>query len=143
MIHVRSWNDLRAYGFDALTGEACGLMYRVLFDVTERGESILAKCLGLPQIKLAEPWNRGSPDDPHVGSVLLAPEMLNPLAIFALLETGCVEAWLNPEGVVGVESTDSAKTLELLRSSSTTWRRFRYAGTAGDRNRHVMSGRIY
>ena len=32
---ITCWNDLTAYGISPLTGEACGLMYRILFDVTE------------------------------------------------------------------------------------------------------------
>lgn len=40
---VRSWNDLRPYGIDLLTGEACGMMYRYLCDVTEQGKKAVEK----------------------------------------------------------------------------------------------------
>lgn len=47
MLHVACFDDLRPYGIIALTGESCGLMYRILCDVTERGRLILAKALGI------------------------------------------------------------------------------------------------
>jgi hypothetical protein len=34
---ITCWNDLREFGIDPLTGEACGLGYRILFDLDERG----------------------------------------------------------------------------------------------------------
>src|SRR5688500_15596888 len=95
---IHSFHDLSRYGIDPLTGEACGLMFRILFDCTERGRTILAKCFGVPDLTLAEPWNRGSADDPHVGSIMLAQCMLQPIAVFALLESGCTECWLHKQG---------------------------------------------
>src|SRR5690242_10625750 len=117
---VSCWEDLRPFGISALTGEACGMMYRILFDVTDQGRRALAKCLGVPGLQLAGPWNRGDPADPHVGSVLLTGEMFTPLAIFALLEGGCDEVWLRKDGwLVGFEPVDSPERrqahLTLLR----------------------------
>ena len=100
---VNCWNDLERYGIELLTGEACGLSYRLLCDVTEQGRKILAKCLGIPNLNLAENWNRGRAEDPHVGSIMLTHEMLTPLAVFALLESGCKEVYLVNNSVVGVE----------------------------------------
>jgi hypothetical protein len=59
---IDCWRDLEPFGIDPLTGEACGLMCRILFDVTERGRRILAKAFGVPDLKLAERWNRGTKD---------------------------------------------------------------------------------
>ena len=140
---INCWDDLRPYGIEPLTGEACGLMYRILFDVTDRGRAILAKCFGLPQFSLAEPWNQGTADEPHVGSILLAPELLTPLAVFALLEAGCVEAWAYSRCVVGIEADDSPEQVAQARQRWPVYRTFRYGGTAGDRNLHLMSGRVY
>ena len=33
MQKITCWDDLRPYGIGALTGEACGLSYRILCDV--------------------------------------------------------------------------------------------------------------
>src|SRR3954454_14489234 len=104
---IYNWRDLESYGIDPLTGEACGLMARVLFDCTEGGRKILAKALGIPDLKLAEPWNRGTAADPHVGSILLPHAMLTLVAVFALLESGCDEVWQHEQGVIGFEPVDS------------------------------------
>ena len=43
---VSCWDHLRPYGINALTGEACSLMYRLLCDITEEGKHVIEKCLG-------------------------------------------------------------------------------------------------
>lgn len=140
---IRSWDDLRPYGVVLLTGESCGLSYRLLCDVTDRGRAIIEKCLGV-RITFAESWNRGTDDEPHTGSILLAPEMLVPLGVFALLETGCTEVWLIERWLLGIEYDDKADAIAAAHEmhGEKLVRRFRYGGTAGDRNIHTMSGRI-
>ena len=141
---ISCWNDLEPFGVIPLTGEACGLMYRILFDVTQRGRTIVAKCFGIPEINLPEPWNRGSAEDPHVGCIMLSQEALTPLAVFALLESGCTEVYLMGHLVVGIEPGDPEDAAETMRRVTKVEhaRRFRYGGTAGDRNVHVMTGRV-
>jgi hypothetical protein len=57
---VASWNDLRPFGIEPLTGESCGLlMWRILFDVTGQVRKVVGQFFGVPNIVLAEPWNRG------------------------------------------------------------------------------------
>ena len=142
---ISCWNDLRPYGIDVLTGEACGLSYRFLCDVTEQGRKILARWLSMPELHLSDAWNRGNIADPHVGSILLAPEVLTGISVFALLETGCTECWLCRNGTVfGVELDDPSEQIaasKRMRADNIV-RLFRSQGTAGDRNVHVMSGRI-
>jgi len=137
---IRGCGDLAQFGLDPLTGEACGLMYRVLFDLTAQGQKIVEKCLGLRLIP-AEAWNRGTNDDPHTGSVMIAPEMFVPLGIFALLESGCTEVWRKGDSLFGIEPSDSEQQLAFLRTQG-EMRRYAYRGTAGDRNLHLMSGRV-
>jgi len=142
---VRCWNDLLPFGIDPLTGEACGLSYRLLCDVTEKGRRIVQKCFGFPDLSLAAPWNQGTDKEPHTGSLMLSPEMIIPLGIFALLEYGCREVWLFKDGgLVGIEATDRDDYVETWKQahSSDFARRFACQGTAGDRNVHMMSGRI-
>lgn len=139
---VQCWNDLQAFGLDCLTGEACGLNYRILFDATEQGQKVLAKCFGIPNLVLAEPWNRGTDQNPHVGSIMLSREMLVPIGIFALLESGCSEVWLDGDRLFGIEPADSPDYLDMVKKAHPTLRRFAYRGTAGDRNLHTMSGRV-
>jgi hypothetical protein len=144
---ISSFRDLDAYGIDALTGEACGLGYRILCDLTENGRKVLAKVFGVPQFAITPPWNSGTKSDPHIGSVLLAHEMLVPLAVIALLDNGCKEVWLVRDGgVIGIEPDDSADMIEANRHlvGDRLLRTLAYRGTAagGDRNTHVMSGRV-
>ena len=140
MKSVSCWNDLQPFGMIPLTGEACGLMYRILFDVTEKGRKAVAKCFGIPNINLPEPWNRGSAEDPHVGCIMLSQETMQPLAVFALLENGCKEVYLMGQVIVGIEPGDRTGVQRVYKVDYA--RRFAYSGTAGDRNVHVMSGRV-
>ena len=147
MQNINCWDDLRPFGIDLLTGEACGLSYRLLCDVTQKGKQTIEKALGVKRLGLPEGWNRGDPHDPHVGSIMLVPELLIPLAIFALLEHGCREVWRTKSGgLVGIEPDDDPERVEaaqrLYTDSDNFVRRYAYAGTAGDRNRHQMSGRV-
>lgn len=137
--------DLVHYGIDPLTGEACGLGYRILCDVTRAGKRALARCLGLPDIVLPAAWNSGLADDPHVGSFLLAPELFVPLAVFCLLEAGCEVVYLTQRGcVVGVQAGFDEKDLQVASVlGGGLARSFRSGGTAGDRNVHEMSGRVF
>ena len=144
MKHVENWNDLRPYGVDLLTGEACGLMYRLLCDVTEQGKRLVEKCLSC-ELRLPESWNRGTKEEPHVGAIMLTQEMRVPLSVFALLEAGCTEVWLYENGrLLGIEPGDDPDLIERCRKMAreSLVRTFRYGGTAGDRNVHVMSGRV-
>lgn len=145
MRRVTCWNDLAPFGFSCLTGEACGLGYRILFDVTERGRKALGKCFGIPDMRLGEAWNRGNPADPAVGSILLSREMLIPVGIFALLEGGCTEVWQYQNGfLLGVEPGDAPEQVAAARNMGAPElvRTYGYRGTAGDRNVHAMSGRV-
>jgi hypothetical protein len=146
MKSIHSWNDLSNFGIVPLTGEACSLRYRILCDVTAQGKKTLEKALGVVDIGLAENWNHGSDADPHVGSIMLAREILRPfVGIFALLEAGCREVWLTKgNSLIGIESTDSDEKVDRFDQyhSGNLVRRFAYTGTAGDRNQHMMSGRV-
>ncbi len=135
---ISCWDDLREFGFDLLTGEACGLMYRLLFDVTAQGKGILEKCFGVG-LNLSESWNRGTDEKPSVGSILLSNEMMVPIAVFTLLESGYDECWICEKGVVAFKTTDP--DTDRWKKRFNVQRRFSYSGTAGDRNRHEMSGR--
>ena len=110
---VNCWNDLLPYGIDPLTGEACGLSYRILFDLTANGQKIVEKALGC---KIAsEAWNRGTAEDPHVASIMLSMEMLIPIGIFALLENGCHIVWLlDDRSLIGIEPSDTEQPLPRL-----------------------------
>ncbi len=78
---------------------------------------------------------------------MLVPELFIPLAIFALLDHGCREVWRTKSGgLVGIESSDDPERVEAVKrwytDADNFVRRYAYAGTAGDRNRHEMTGRV-
>jgi len=135
---IASWDHLRPYGINVLTGEACSLMYRLLCDVTERGKHVIEKCLSC-ELKPPENWNSGA-----IGSVMLAPEMLVPIAVFALLEDDCREVYLIDNAVVGIEQGDAEEDVAHLLAihQDRVRRRFAYHGPHQDRNQHQMSGRV-
>ncbi len=145
MKSIRCWDDLSTHGIIPLTGEACGLSYRILCDVTARGKKTLEKALSIAQLGLHENWNHGSTDDPHVGSIMLAPDLLPFIGVFALLEAGCREVWLTKgQTVLGIEADDAPDQVEMLHRfhANDLARCFGYSGTAGDRSQHMMTGRV-
>jgi hypothetical protein len=145
MKKINCWDDLAPFGIEILTAEACGLSYRYLCDVTEKGRKVLSVAFGIPNFSLAEAWNRGTDAAPHVGSIMLSQCMLTPAGVFALLESGCTEVWLHKNGVLlGVEPGDRPADIAVWKdfSKDEVVRKFSYGGTAGSRNQHVMSGRI-
>jgi len=142
---ISSWNDLAPFGIEFLTGESCGLGWRILCDVTANGKRVLEKCFGIPNMALAENWNRGGEQGPHVGSIMLTPEMYTPVAVFALLESDCKEVWLyengNLRGISPSDPPDQVAAWDQVAPDALV-RKFSYKGTAGDRNVHLMSGRV-
>lgn len=145
MKKISCWNDLTAFGIEILTAEACGLSYRYLCDVTEKGRKVLSVAFGIPNFTLAEAWNRGTDESPHVGSIMLSHCMFTPIGVFALLESGCKEVWLLKGGeLYGIEPSERPQDIVVLNAfgKAELVRTFSYGGTAGSRNQHVMSGRI-
>ena len=90
MLIVRSWNYLKNFGIDCLTGEACGLSMRLLCDLTDQGKRIVEKALDV-KIQPPEAWNSGDP--PHIGCIMFPLELFPTLAVFCLLEVGCKEVF--------------------------------------------------
>lgn len=93
MQQIAGMKDLEPYGIDILTGEACGLYLRVLCDYDSRGQEILAERFGVPDWKGGEPYNRGSKEWPHIGSVMLTNSDVAHLGVIALLRSGCKWAY--------------------------------------------------
>ena len=76
---------------------------------------------------------------------MLAPDLLPFIGVFALLEAGCREVWLTKvQTVLGIEADDSPDQVEMLHRfhANDLTKRFGYSGTAGDRNQHMMTGRV-
>lgn len=149
---VGSWQDLYHFGIDCLTGEACGVNMRILCDVNKQGKRLLEKVFGAVEIRLPENWNSGNrfpANDKSIGAVLLPYDLFTTLTVFALLENGYRQAWLCKGGeVYGVMDSylqhikDEEGSVEEVRALYGVQSIKTYGGTAGDRNRHEMSGRV-
>jgi hypothetical protein len=85
---LHDWQDLRQFGIDVLTGEACRVGTRILCDVTDDGMDVVCDLLGLPKSSAAfEPsWNGGK----AVASVMLPRSLWHDLAVWCLLRR-CAE----------------------------------------------------
>lgn len=79
-------DSLRKFGINFLTGEACGLAIRGLFDLTKNGVDILKSFFGAVEFK--ENWNSGDKYNPHIASALIPYSCLEDLYIFAALRYG-------------------------------------------------------
>lgn len=110
---IRTLNELGPYGVRPRNTAACALGYRVVCDLTAKGRWLLATAFGLPAGAAASPeWYGLGPCPGEVGTALLPPEASTCLAIFALLDDGCREAWLLDDGTVrGVEPGDDPRSL--------------------------------
>ncbi len=148
------WNDLREFGIDILTGEACAYGMRVLCDVSARGAQTVRELFGLPHnTPLADNWNggRGNANGPSVGSVMLPYDCFKQLAVFCLFadgaaaavdrEDGAVEGWYpdDPDG----DNDRFQRHLDVLREMKNLTRTYSPVGgpRVGSRTTHAMTGR--
>lgn len=141
MKRIESMRHLEEYGIIPLTGESDAHMYRILCDVTQQGQAIIERTLGI-QITPAENWNSGGTNDSHVGSFLLPHEFVSPLAVFCLLSSTMVtEVWLMKDGsAIGFGVEDVALKEQYQQSYRDRLHKVFYARPS-DRNVHQMSGR--
>jgi hypothetical protein len=156
MIQIDGFGGLRKYGIDYLTGESCAYGYRGLCDLEPRGIALIAECFGINmdlfEASLPDAWNsRG------VKSIMLAPQLIVPLAMFACFREGCTKVYImhNSDKVVGIGLDDKPEDVERWESwNQGTYceacRRygagggiaFQYSNPGRSRNQHQMSGRI-
>ena len=151
---LRRWEDLKPYGIDVLTGEACAYGYRLLCDITDSGRKLFESVFGLQlTVKHSYPdgWN-----DSDSRSVMLPRAMFEPLAVFALFTVdNCPKVYIDYNGVVyGVEQADDAEMLaDFIRFNQghfcESCQRYgaggginlQYSNPGYARNTHQMTGR--
>lgn len=88
---LNSLSDLEQYGLSYLTGEACALSQRLLFDLNQDGVDLVKEYFGLlPGSMLAGNWNSQVNGKPAVASILLPkhPEFYQELFKFLLFREG-------------------------------------------------------
>ena len=113
---MRDWNDLRNYGVNFLTGEACAVGKRLLCDVSDQGRRLLCQVFGLPvNTRFAENWNSSVNGQPAIGSIFLPPSMFTFIAAMILLQTGCKCAVVVENGqVIGIDPDDDVSGMVRL-----------------------------
>jgi hypothetical protein len=95
------WNELRHYGINPLTGEACPFGLRVLTDLTERGRRIVLDMLGA-ECTLARNWNSGSEF-----SMMIPRSLFQDLYVWCLISEGIDEIIISDVGVCGRTASDT------------------------------------
>ena len=79
-------DKLKDFGIILLTGEACGIGMRILFNLTATGKKIVEEFFRVEAT--CESWNCGTDKDPHVASIMLPLSVLQELWIFCHLRRG-------------------------------------------------------
>ena len=129
MKHVHCWNDLRQFGINILTGEACALGMRVLCDLDEQGVRLMREVFGLPDLEctLREEMRDLPPEcgnqaarlrqrvrqfdrnmnSEGIASIMLPRSLFTDLAVVGCIINGCEVALLMDNGeVCGIEKGD-------------------------------------
>ena len=140
-------DELRQFGIEFLTGESNGIwgMSRVLCDLTTQGFDIIRSFFGLPDnVILANNWNNGEKDNPHIYSIMLPTSIIKDLIIFCYLTQYkyVYEAAMfsdnRPHYATNLEHKDFEEKFDLQVIKS-----YYFIGTAQDKSRctHIMSRR--
>lgn len=139
---IDSWAGMHRYGIVPLTTEVDGLRYRIVCDVTEKGKRLLEKALGMIEVQLESNWDYGTNEEPHIGCVMLCPEILTIIGVYALLDDGCHEVWATKSfGLVGIQQGDPQHTVDNLQLyyGNELVQRFSCPDTIGSRNPYFLS----
>lgn len=158
IVRVEGWEDMKQFGIQILTGEACGIGMRMLFDLSEKGckllEDFFGSCL---KFQRGSNWNSKVENEEAVASVMLTVDILPELAAFCLLCSGCdavavhvvgcnnyaaVGFKLKPFGKYLRSTTFEEITAVLQLEPGTGFRTYHVMGTRGTRNLHCASGRV-
>lgn len=137
---LKCWDDLRPYGIDLLTGEACAYSMRLLCDVNEEGKKLLEEFFGgCITIADGSNWNSGTKYGGSVGSVMLTRSIFAELAAFILLTTTEVDSTIATFEGGAIEYT--GKWLSGYGELGRTYRTGP-GPTEGGRNVNMASGRV-
>ena len=141
MKRIERMAELEQFGIIALTGESDQHVYRILCDVTAKGKAIVERTLDV-NLELADAWNYGSKEDPHIGSFLLPHEFVPCLSVFALLsDPGIAEVWLHKDGSASGFGVEDVELKDRLKKHHEGQLRKIFYATSSDRHRHAFTGR--
>ncbi|MHB8973996.1 MAG: hypothetical protein ACYC3X_27700 [Pirellulaceae bacterium] len=94
---VRFYEDLSAFGIVPVTITHGGFSYQWPFDLTVKGKKALEMAYNVKELVLRESFHPGLPEDPHVGSIMLAQGMFPFVSLYALLNDGAIEVYLTTD----------------------------------------------
>jgi hypothetical protein len=142
---TNSFEGLRRYGINPLTGEACAYGQRVLCDLTDYGKEIVFDLLGIPRdSRLPENWNSGA----HHSMMIPRSLLEHDLPIWCLFEAHrCSEVIVSHDGICGRDPDDTDEEWEryydtLVRFDKNPRRIRSKAGPRqGSRMVHALTGR--
>lgn len=145
-VHIVGWGDLKQYGINYLTGEACAYSMRLLCDLSEEGADLMRRFFGLPHNATFNPqWNSMVGDKPAVASVLLSRGLFDDLCRFILLSCDMDIVLKSPDGSwCGYARPNEAVMLMVDGvAENKSWQVYRNyrVGIPGDRNQHAFTGR--
>ena len=135
--HVTNAQHLAGFGLTVLTGEACALGMRLLYDVeTEFALDELQEFF-CAELHLRPAWNHG------VGSIMLPFEITRPLAIF-LMTGWWGQVWVsnNTADIHGIEEESFENARAIWGGMGYRCYQHRNIGHGQSRNRHQMTGRV-
>jgi hypothetical protein len=149
---IKQLDDLRAYGINPLTGEACRLGRRILCDLTANGLEIVRDLLGIgPTYSVAPNWNSGA-----IACFMMPYSLIEDTAVWCLIHSGCREVAVVKEQVIdglraewsvfGKENGADSEWDRILvgyREMGVQFRRITVKSCPGSGTRceHMMSGR--
>lgn len=129
---IDSWDSLRAFGIEALTGEACGLRMRLLCDLTESGREIIQRFFGGTVVVVnGSEWYGGSGDDPHVASIMLPRSVLEDLGAYCLAEAHpqAAIALCKDRTIRAIDDPEQLARFEAMNVIKRYWRRSKDPGS--------------
>jgi hypothetical protein len=137
------YDDLRRYGINPLTGEACPYGQRILTDLNDQGKHIVCDLLGIPRLAtFSDNWNSGS-----IASFMLPRSLFELLYVWCLISEGSDEIVVSDDGVWGREpGDDEDEWQDYLRHLATYKKNSRRIWPTGGPRRgtrmvHAMSER--
>lgn len=141
-----NWNDFGEFGIGFLTGESCAYNFRILFDLTAEGKTLMLSFLGMPEdTKMAEPWSSYVGGQPTVASVMLPPSLFFELSVFTLFERANVDIVVIRDHTVAGYTQDQIDGFwpgALASLEKDGARVIHNPRAKHGRNQHQMSGRV-
>jgi len=145
---ISDWNDLKKYGIQYLTGEACTYGLRLLCDVNQKGRELLEGYFGVCGLNMPYRMNPHVNGEDSVGCLTLPREIFVPLAKYCLFHVeGCYAVHISNNYITGLTEDQCRQYLEgYEQQSKNIYFNFGYnpdpSISKNGRNIHQFTGRV-